>query len=194
MSQYPNFAAHVKRSGTDAGPGLIRSHTKVLQLNIGFYCNQACTHCHVDSSPKRKEMMTREVAQKCVDIAKNSPTLETVDLTGGAPELNREFRFLVEEFHKLGLEIIDRCNLTVLLEPKQSDLGQFLADHKVHIIASLPCYLESNVASQRGNAVFERSIKGLQMLNDLGYGKPGSGLELDLVYNPTVVHLPPAME
>jgi radical SAM/Cys-rich protein len=139
-------------------------------------------------------MMNHEVAQRCVDIARNSPSLTTVDLTGGAPVLNREFRFLVKACHALGLEIIDRCNLTVLLEPHQSDLPGFLAEHQVHIIASLPCYLKSNVASQRGDQIFERSIEALRMLNSVGYGKEGTSLELDLVYNPTGLYLPPPRE
>ena len=190
----PKFRAKVARSGASA---LRRTPTKVMQLNIGLYCNQACTHCHVDSSPKRKEMMNRDVAEKCVRIIKASPSLETVDITGGAPELNREFRYIVRAVSALGLDIIDRCNLTVLLEPSQKDLAQFLAHHGVHIIASLPCYLESNVDGQRGDQVFMRSIKALQMLNELGYGKDGAtnaagkSLKLDLVYNPTGVHLPP---
>jgi len=190
MKAIPNFAAHVRKNGVK----LLRKETKVLQLNIGFYCNQACSHCHVDSSPLRKQMMSKEVAEKCVEIIKRSPSIETVDLTGGAPELNRQFRFIVRECSKLGKEIIDRCNLTVLLEPHQGDLPRFLAEHKVRVIASLPCYLEDNVDSQRGDQIFVRSIKGLQMLNEVGFGKKGSGLHLDLVYNPTGIHLPPTKE
>lgn len=191
----PNFRAHVAK--TSPGGALKRSAAKVFQLNIGLYCNQACTHCHVDSSPKRKEMMSHDVAEKCVRIIKNSPSVETVDITGGAPELNKEFRYIVRECAELGLDLIDRCNLTVLLEPNQRDLAAFLAEHGVHIIASLPCYLESNVDGQRGDQVFQRSIKALQILNKLGYGVEGATnaagkpLELDLVYNPTGIHLPP---
>jgi len=138
-------------------------------------------------------MMDRATADQCLKVIANSSTIECVDLTGGAPEMNREFRHLVTGIRKLGLEVIDRCNLTVLLEPSQRDLGQFLADQQVHIIASLPCYLEDNVDGQRGDQVFERSMRGLRQLNDLGYGK-GGALKLDLVYNPTGVHLPPSAD
>ena len=169
---------------------LARARTEVLQLNIGLYCNQACSHCHVDSSPRRKEMMSRAVADKCLDLARRSPSVNLIDVTGGAPELNREFRYLVREAHKLGLEVIDRCNLTVLLEPTQRDLAAFLAEHEVHVIASLPCYLEGNVDGQRGDQVFQRSILGLRLLNSVGYGRDPK-LKLDLVYNPTGPHLPP---
>jgi len=186
---FPKFATKLHESGSN----LKRTNTVVLQANIGLYCNQACTHCHVDSSPKRKEMMSKEVTDKCIEIIKNSPTIKVVDLTGGAPELNREFRHWVTECRALGLEVIDRCNLTVLLEPTQSDLVEFLAANQVHIIASLPCYLEDNVDKQRGNSVFQRSIKALRMLNRAGYGQ-GTGLKLDLVYNPTGIHLPPPQE
>lgn len=187
MEHVPKFSAKLRESGVK----LHREAIEVMQLNIGFYCNQACTHCHVDSSPLRKQMMTREIADKCIDIVRKSPSINVVDLTGGAPELNREFRYLVEECTKLGKEVIDRCNLTVLLEPHQDDLPAFLAKHKVRVIASLPCYLEDNVNKQRGDKIFQRSIKGLQLLNAVGYGKPGTGLHLDLVYNPTGIHLPP---
>jgi len=186
---YPNFAAKLRK---DKIP-LKRMSAVVFQANIGLHCNQACTHCHVDSSPSRKEMMTRETTNRCLDIIRNSPSIKIIDLTGGAPELNREFRYWVTECRALGLEVIDRCNLTVLLEPTQKDLGAFLAENKVHVIASLPCYLEDNVDTQRGNEVFKRSIAGLKILNALGYGtRDERGLKLDLVYNPTGVHLPPA--
>jgi len=193
MPEVPNFSSTILKSGEK----LKRTNTVVLQANIGLYCNQACTHCHVDSSPKRKEMMSKAVTERCIEVMKSSPSIKVVDLTGGAPELNREFRTWVIESRKLGFEVIDRCNLTVLSEPGQEGLAQFLADHQVHIIASLPCYLEDNVDSQRGNSVFTRSIRGLRMLNAVGYGTdPGraNGLVLDLVYNPTGVHLPPPQE
>jgi len=190
ITEIPNFAAHLKKHNVF----LPRDDTVVFQLNIGYYCNQACSHCHVDSSPLRKHMMSKEIATKCLEIIQASPSIRIVDLTGGAPELNREFRFLVEEVRKLGLEVIDRCNLTVLLEPHQQDLAEFLARNKVRVVASLPCYLEDNVDGQRGDQIFMRSIKGLQMLNDVGYGRPGAGLSLDLVYNPTGLHLPPRKE
>jgi len=189
MSEVPDFSTQVRESGQN----LKRTNTVVLQANIGLYCNQACNHCHVDSSPKRKEMMSKAVTMRCIEIIRKSPSIRVIDLTGGAPELNREFKTWVIESRKLGLEVIDRCNLTVLMEPGQEDLAQFLADHQVHVIASLPCYLEDNVDSQRGNSVFTRSIAGLHKLNAVGYGT-GNGLVLDLVYNPTGVHLPPAKE
>jgi len=189
MPEVPNFSAQLVKTDQK----LKRTNTVVLQANIGLYCNQACNHCHVDSSPMRKEMMTKETTERCIEIIRKSPSIRVVDLTGGAPELNREFKTWVVESRKLGLEVIDRCNLTVLMEPGQEDLAQFLADHQVHIIASLPCYLEDNVDSQRGNSVFTRSIRGLKKLNAVGYGT-GKGLVLDLVYNPTGIHLPPAQE
>lgn len=183
---------------------LNRVPATTFQVNIGLHCNQACNHCHVDSSPLRKEMMTRDVSTKCIEIIKNSPTITCVDITGGAPELNKDFRYWVTECRKIrggSLQIIDRCNLTVLLEPTQLDLAAFLAEHDVHIIASLPCYLEDNVDKQRGDQVFLRSIRGLQKLNKLGYGRGESDdpsdkrrLQLDLVYNPTGYSLPPARE
>ena len=171
---------------------LHRSTARTLQLNIGLYCNQACTHCHVESSPKRKEMMDRATADHCIRLMKTGRShLRTVDLTGGAPELNSEFRHLVVNARALGLEVIDRCNLTVLLEPGQEDLPSFLARNKVHIVASLPCYSTKNVDQQRGAGVFERSIRGLQILNELGYGQDES-LQLDLVYNPSGAFLSPS--
>ena len=150
MQSIPSF----KKVLSEQSATLDRTHAEVLQLNIGLYCNQACSHCHVDSSPKRKEMMTRAVVDKCIDICKRSPTIQVLDITGGAPEMNREFRYLVEQAQTLGLEIIDRCNLTVLCETNQKDLPAFLARNNVHVIASLPCYLESNVDGQRGDEVF----------------------------------------
>ena len=161
------------------------------QVNIGLYCNQACNHCHVESSPKRTEMMDRRVAEKCIDLLARSPSVQTLDITGGAPELNDNFRYMVTEGRRLGREVIDRCNLTVLSEPGQEDLGEFLAANKVRIVASLPCYSAKNVDLQRGSGVFNRSIRGLLLLNQLGYGQKGSGLVLDLVYNPLGAFLPP---
>ena len=171
---------------------LNRSQAKTLQLNIGLYCNQACTHCHVESSPKRTEMMSRETADACIRLMTAGVThLKTVDLTGGAPELNAQFRHLVLAARGLGMEVIDRCNLTVLLEPGQEDLASVLADNRVHVIASLPCYSTKNVDQQRGAGVFERSIQALKMLNRLGYGVDES-LKLDLVYNPSGAFLSPS--
>mmetsp|Transcript_14164 Transcript_14164/g.20932 ORF Transcript_14164/g.20932 Transcript_14164/m.20932 type:complete len:450 (+) Transcript_14164:26-1375(+) len=171
-----------------------RSPSTILQLNIGLYCNQACNHCHVESSPKRTESMSREVADRCLRLIESSPSVKTLDLTGGAPELNPQFRYLVEEGRKLGVEVIDRCNLTALQEPGQEDLAEFLAKNKVRVVASLPCYSAKNVNTQRGSGVFDRSILGLKNLNDLGYGIEGTGLSLDLVYNPLGAFLPPAQD
>mmetsp|Transcript_4535 Transcript_4535/g.6068 ORF Transcript_4535/g.6068 Transcript_4535/m.6068 type:complete len:468 (-) Transcript_4535:81-1484(-) len=173
-------------------PHIARKPTEVFQINVGLYCNQACSHCHVESSPRRKkEQMNHETAKRCIELIKSSPSVKTVDITGGAPELNEEFRFLAKEARALGKEVIDRCNLTVLSEPGQEDLAEFLAENKIHVIASLPCYGADNVDLQRGNGVFERSIMGLLKLNELGYGAEGSGLQLDLVYNPIGPFLPP---
>ncbi|KAG7348108.1 radical SAM/Cys-rich domain protein [Nitzschia inconspicua] len=170
-----------------------RKPPKVLQINIGLYCNQACSHCHVESSPLRtEEVMTAETAARCLELLKNNPSITTLDITGGAPELNPHFRYLVRMARSLrpDLEIIDRCNLTVLQEPGQEDLVKFLKENKVHVIASLPCYSAENVNTQRGNGVFERSIAALIALNDAGYSKDPN-LRLDLVYNPLGAFLPP---
>jgi radical SAM/Cys-rich protein len=169
-----------------------RKLPKVLQLNIGLYCNQACVHCHVESSPLRSEAMTAETAARCLELLKNTPSITTLDITGGAPELNPNFRFMVKmaRFLRPDLKIIDRCNLTVLQEPGQEDLIEFLKEHEVHIIASLPCYSAKNVNTQRGKGVFERSIAALIALNDAGYSRDPN-LQLDLVYNPLGAFLPP---
>lgn len=167
----------------------------VLQINIGLYCNQACAHCHVESSPLRtEEQMTTEVVARCLALLKTSPSIKTLDITGGAPELNSAFRYLVSMARALrpDLEIIDRCNLTVLQEPGQEDLVDFLKEQGVRIVASLPCYSAENVNQQRGNGVFERSVAALLALNEAGYGRPGEGMPaLDLVYNPLGAFLPP---
>lgn len=173
-------------------PSLQRRAAEVFQINIGLYCNQACQHCHVESSPRRlKEQMSLETVKKCLDIIKASPTITTVDITGGAPELNENFFYLASEARKLGKEVIDRCNLTVLSEPGMENLANFLAENKIQVVASLPCYSEENVDTQRGRNVFQRSIIGLQKLNELGYGEEGTDLKLDLVYNPVGPFLPP---
>ncbi len=170
---------------------LRRGRLSTLQVNLGKVCNQACHHCHVDAGPKRTESMDRRTAERVMGLLAASPQVETVDLTGGAPELNSSFRWIVEAARHSGHTVLDRCNLTVLLEPGQEDLAAFLAAHQVHVIASLPCYLEENVDRQRGRGVFEKSIEALRRLNALGYGRPGSGLKLDLVYNPQGPSLPP---
>jgi sulfatase maturation enzyme AslB (radical SAM superfamily) len=146
-SKVPNF----KEFSASRGVNIERAKTDVLQLNIGLYCNQACSHCHVDSSPQRTEMMSFEIAEKCLSILDNSPDITTLDITGGAPELNKCFRFLVEEGRKRKKKVIDRCNLTVLLLKDQEDLVDFLKKNEVNVVASLPCYTEGNVDKQRGN-------------------------------------------
>jgi len=189
----PSFLRVVKEK--TAGAGLERQEPKILQINIGIYCNQACGHCHVESSPLRKdEMMSSETASRCLELLKSTPSITTLDVTGGAPELNANFRYLVRMARELRgpeFEIIDRCNLSVLQEPGQEDLVDFFKQNNVRIIASLPCYSEENVDTQRGNGVFERSIAALLALNEAGYGVPGTGLNLDLVYNPLGAFLPP---
>ena len=182
------FSSRVAREAAE----LTRSKLNELQINLGKLCNQTCTHCHVDAGPtKTAENMTLQTAERICELADRCESLTAVDLTGGAPELNPSFRKLVHHFRSSGLKIIDRCNLTILSEPGQEDLGHFLASHQVEIIASLPCYLEDNVDGQRGSGVFQRSIKGLQQLNALGYGQSNSELQLNLVFNPTGPALPP---
>ena len=197
------LAQKLDNTGTNSGTGsdtgemiLQRRDTQVLQLNVGLFCNQACGHCHVESSPLRKETMSIEIAAQCMNLLKNTESITTLDITGGAPELNESFRYIVAMARELrpDLDIIDRCNLTVLQEPGQEDLVDFLVKHKVHVIASLPCYSADNVDSQRGNGVFDRSISALLALNEAGYGKPDSGLLLDLVYNPLGAFLPPPQQ
>jgi radical SAM/Cys-rich protein len=172
-------------------PPLCRGQLTTLQVNLGYRCNQSCLHCHVNAGPNRSEMMD-EATLALIPRVLKARNLTTLDITGGAPELHPRFRWLVEEARKLGAKVIDRCNLTILSEPGQEDLAEFLAGQCVEIVASLPCYLEQNVDGQRGKGVFERSIAGLGKLNALGYGQAGSGLELHLVYNPQGPSLPPA--
>ncbi|MCG6984633.1 MAG: arsenosugar biosynthesis radical SAM protein ArsS [Thiocapsa sp.] len=171
-------------------PGINRHPLRTLQVNLGYRCNLSCRHCHVDAGPKRFESMSPETVAAVLSFLDRHP-LETFDITGGAPELHPEFRRLVREGRRRGLEVIDRCNLTILEESGQEDLGDFLAEQTVHIVASMPCYLEENVEAQRGSGVFAASIAGLKLLNRLGYGVEGSGLELDLVFNPQGPTLPP---
>ena len=172
-------------------PAIKRRKTETVQINIGLRCNQQCVHCHVNSSPKRTEKMDEATIAAVYHYVKNSD-VHTLDITGGAPELHPQFRELVVKIKALNVNVIDRCNLTILSEPKQEDLADFLAEHQVDIIASLPCYQKENVDRQRGKGVFESSIYGLQRLNSLGYGKPESNLKLHLVYNPQHAELPPA--
>ncbi|KHF24761.1 Fe-S oxidoreductase [Solemya velum gill symbiont] len=174
-------------------PVLYRSRLETLQVNLGYKCNQQCQHCHVNAGPNRTEEMSAETAGDILNFLE-SGTIRQLDLTGGAPEIHAPFRQLVEKASALGVHVIDRCNLTVLSEPGQESLAEFLAQYKVEVVASLPCYLEENVDSQRGKGVFTRSIDALRQLNSLGYGVPGSGLELTLMYNPVGSHLPPSQE
>jgi radical SAM/Cys-rich protein len=165
----------------------------VFQINVGKLCNQTCAHCHVDAGPDRREVMTRETAELCIRALARTE-IPTVDITGGAPELNPNFRWLVEQARALGRQVMDRCNLTVLLVPSQADLAEFLAQHQVEIIASLPYYRAAQTDAQRGLGVFDKSIAALRKLNALGYGQEGSGLVLNLVYNPVGAFLPPKQE
>lgn len=163
---------------------------QVLQVNVGRLCNQTCRHCHVDAGPDRREIMSRETLQACLDVLRRTQ-IATVDVTGGAPEMNPHFRWFVSEVRRLGRHVIDRCNLTILNSTGFDGLPEFLAAQQVEIIASLPCYLEQNVDTQRGDGVFQRSIEALRRLNALGYGQPGNELALHLVYNPLGPSLPP---
>lgn len=162
----------------------------ILQVNVGKVCNQTCSHCHVDAGPDRREAMSQETFQACLDAVRTG-NIGTVDITGGAPEMNPHFRWFVQEARQLGAHVIDRCNLTILLANGFTDLPEFLAEHEVEIVASLPCYTVENTDRQRGEGVFNKSIFALRRLNDLGYGRPGSGLDLSLVYNPGGPSLPP---
>jgi radical SAM/Cys-rich protein len=172
-------------------PAIRRRKPEILQVNLGYRCNQTCVHCHVNAGPTRTEMMSRETVFEVVAYL-GAAGVATLDITGGAPELNPHFRTLVTAARTLGVHVIDRCNLTVIEQPGQEDLPQFLTDHGIEVIASLPCYLEDNVDRQRGKGVFEASIRCLRTLNRFGYGRPGSGLTLNLVYNPQGPVLPPA--
>jgi radical SAM/Cys-rich protein len=173
------------------GP-LVRASLTTLQVNVGKLCNQSCHHCHVEAGPRRTEIMTARVAERVMALVHANPAIELVDVTGGAPELVPIFRWLVTEARRAGRRVIDRCNLTVLLEAGQEDLAEFLAGQGVEVVASLPCYTADNVDRQRGLGVFEQSVEALRRLNALGYGRAGSALRLDLVYNPLGASLPPA--
>jgi radical SAM/Cys-rich protein len=171
-------------------PALRRSRLDTLQVNVGYRCNQSCIHCHVGASPHRTEEMDAATADVVLQFL-DRRRIATLDITGGAPELNPHFRRLVTEARAMGGRVMDRCNLTILEVLGQEDLAEFLAREQVEIVASMPCYLESNVDAQRGKGVFDGSIRGLQRLNALGYGRDGSGLVLNLVYNPQGPSLPP---
>lgn len=171
-------------------PPIRRGKLETLQGNLGYRCNQSCVHCHVAASPKRTEEMSWETMQVLLAFARRQG-VQTLDLTGGAPEMNPHFRRLVTDARAMGLRVVDRCNLTILNEPGHETLANFLAEQGVEITASLPCYLEENVNKQRGDGVFESSLEGLRKLNALGYGLPGGGRVLNLVYNPIGPTLPP---
>ncbi|GAA0794214.1 arsenosugar biosynthesis radical SAM (seleno)protein ArsS [Marinobacterium sediminicola] len=174
-------------------PAIRRNRTETLQVNLGYRCNQTCVHCHVNAGPNRTEMMDAAQIDLIPQVLK-ARNIRTLDLTGGAPELHPQFRQLVVQARRLGVKVIDRCNLTILFEEGQSDLAEFLAEQQVEVVASLPCYSSDNVDQQRGKGVFDLSIAGLQTLNTLGYGQPDSGLTLNLVYNPQGPFLPPPQQ
>ena len=184
------FAETVQSHGL---PPMRAASIEVLQINLGKLCNQTCTHCHVDAGPDRRESMSRETADTIVKILEQT-SIPMLDITGGAPEMNPNFRFLVEQAHRLGRRVIDRCNLTILMANGFKDLPEFLAEHDVEVVASLPCYLEENCDRQRGDGVFKRSIEALRRLNELGYGQQGSRRKLTLVYNPVGPSLPPVQQ
>jgi len=183
-----DFAGRLKHEGFGPLNGV---PITTLQINVGKLCNQACHHCHVEAGPKRTERMTARTADRLVELIDSTNTVQVVDITGGAPELNANFRPLVRAARARGIHVIDRCNLTVLFEPGQEDTAQFLADHSVEVVASLPCYSLENVDKQRGHGVFDKSIRALQQLNALGYGDADGPLVLNLVYNPLGAFLPP---
>jgi radical SAM/Cys-rich protein len=185
--------ATLSRLETSDFPAIRRGRVDTLQVNLGYKCNQTCVHCHVNAGPTRTEMMDGETVSEVVDYIR-AAGIRTVDITGGAPELNPHFRALVLGARSLGAHVMDRCNLTVLEQPGQEDTAEFLAGHGAEIVASLPCYLEENVDAQRGKGVFDASLRSLKKLNALGYGKAGSGLALNLVYNPQGPSLPPPQE
>jgi radical SAM/Cys-rich protein len=174
-------------------PAIQRKQIETVQINLGYRCNQACLHCHVNAGPNRTEQMTRNTIKEVIQFI-DTVKPNTVDLTGGAPELNIHFRELVSEIRDREISVIDRCNLTILSEPGHEDLPEFLSQHEVIVTASLPCYSEENVNSQRGDGVFERSIQGLSRLNEVGYGRGNPKLQLHLVYNPLGAALPPPQE
>jgi radical SAM/Cys-rich protein len=174
-------------------PAVTRAPLEILQVNLGYLCNQSCLHCHVAAGPNRKELMIQENIEHILR-ALEIPSVHTLDLTGGAPEMNPLFKDLIIQARKYNVKIIDRCNLTILLEPGYEDMAEFLAENEVQVVASLPCYLEDNVDGQRGKGVYQKSIQGMLLLNKLGYGREGSNLTLTLVYNPIGAYLPPSQQ
>jgi radical SAM/Cys-rich protein len=183
------FAEKILSSGSD----FKRRAVDVLQVNMGRYCNLACIHCHVESGPTRKEMMSRENVEAVLGFFARTE-IPMLDITGGAPELHPDFDYLVESARNLGRHVMDRCNLTVVFEPGKEYLPGFFKEHSVELVCSLPCYSQENVDKQRGKGTFDLSIRALQRFNEIGYGQPDSKLILNLVYNPVGPHLPPAQE
>ena len=174
-------------------PAIRRERLSTLQLNLGYLCNIACLHCHVAAGPNRTELMSRETMKQALDVAERF-NAKNLDVTGGSPEMNPHFRWLIEQARERGLHVMDRLNPTIMEEPGYEWVGEFLAEHRVEAIASLPCYSKDNVDAQRGNGVFEASITALKTLNQLGYGEPDTGLVLNLVYNPLGPDLPPPQQ
>ncbi len=189
-AKFPSFRKMVKDS---TGADSVRPiNPEIFQINIGKLCNQSCAHCHVDAGPDRKdEQMSRASLERCLEIIDSIPSIHTVDITGGAPEMNEHFRWFVKECSRKGKQVMDRCNLTIIMaNPKYHDLPEFFAEHGVTVVSSLPYYNKKRTDSQRGDGVFEDSIQALKKLNSVGYGKENSGLELNLVYNPAGAFLP----
>nr|WP_317048813.1 arsenosugar biosynthesis radical SAM (seleno)protein ArsS [Flavilitoribacter nigricans] len=188
-AEFPKFSEQVKELGYRP---LQPVDPEIFQINIGKLCNQTCAHCHVDAGPDRKdEQMSRRDLERCLEIIGSVPSIHTVDITGGAPEMNEHFRWFVEECTKLGKKVMDRCNLTIIMANKKyHDLPEFFRKNQVHVVSSLPYFSKSRTDSQRGDGVFEDSIAALKKLNEAGYGMPDTGLLLDLVYNPSGAFLP----
>ncbi len=174
-------------------PEIHRNKLETLQVNLGYKCNQRCLHCHVNAGPTRKEMMTRKNVELLLEVLE-SGSVTSLDITGGAPEMHQDFRYLVQQATASGVKVIDRCNLTILNEDGYTDMAEFLAQHKVDVVASMPCYLEENVDAQRGDGVYDSSISALKKLNSLGYGNEDSDLQLNLAYNPAGPVLPPPQQ
>ncbi|MDA1301020.1 MAG: arsenosugar biosynthesis radical SAM protein ArsS [Proteobacteria bacterium] len=171
-------------------PAIVRGPLQTLQVNLGYLCNLSCTHCHVNAGPTRTELMDHATIDLVLDFVR-AQNIGMLDLTGGSPEMNPHFTYLMESASAMGVQVMDRCNPTILVEPGYEGLPQLFADHGVMVVASMPCYQEQNVDKQRGKGVYQDSIAGLKLLNDIGYGQPGSGLILNLVYNPDEPILPP---
>lgn len=184
----PRFNDRLRQSGLH---GLRADGVRTLQVNLGKLCNMTCEHCHVDAGPDRREIMDGDTIDACLGVLREHPQIETLDLTGGAPEMNPDFRRVVTAAKELGKHVIDRCNLTILMAKGFTDLPEFLAEQEVEVVASLPCYLEENTDTQRGDGAFAASIDALRRLNELGYGQPQSDRQLTLVYNPVGPALPP---